>query len=430
MAIKKASRFREIREPLFADFEAKMASIIEDYERKRIKWYRLSGADCPEAGHRNHALKNILTEVVKEGWDYYPTETNAVADFKEAATIYQRRIHDVAYSTDDIIALPGVAAGFWVIHNAILDPGDEIATIEPAHYMWGPSSYMYYLGAKVVQVPMVEEDQWTTDLDALRKTVNIKTKAIVISSPNNPTGHIYSEKEVKAIADVAGEHNIPIISDELYCSITYDGNEAPSMAKICGDVPVVVFTSLSKFFMAPGWRIGYMAFHDPRGRMTEVRKVCKMLAETYGHPTSGIALPILVAASRALLAMERVRDELANAQDVKSPMCESMEMLRKLQKQRDYIYKRLCEIDGIRVVNSMATLYMFPRVEGIGNIWKTNEDFILELMKEERVAFLTGSHFGNHGFGHFRTLVLNDVDTLQEVFNRLDRFMKRHTKQM
>lgn len=405
-----------------------MKAIAESYEKKRIKWYRLLGADCPLTGHRNNALRSILIEVIKEGWDYYPSETDCLYDFKEAVTIFERRNRKVGYDPEDIIAVSGVAAGWQLIHNVILEPGDEIVVAEPAHYLTGPASYMYYLGAKVVQVPMIEEEQWALDLSALRRAVTDKTKAIVVDHPNNPTGHIYGEKERKSIVDVAGEHNIPIISDELYCEITYDGNESPSMAAISGDVPVVVMTSFSKLFMAPGWRVGYVAFHDPQGKMTDVKKACTRLAETYGHTTTSIPLPILVAATRALLRMGRVHDEVAWAQDVKGPMDESMDMLKKLQERRDYTYKRLCEIDGIDVVNAMATLYMFPKVEGIGKIWKTTEDFLLELLKEERVAFSNGLDYGDGGFGHFRTLFLNDIDVLEEVYNRLDRFMKKRAK--
>lgn len=421
-----ADRYKQIREPMLASYRAELKGVIEEYERKRIKWYRLIGADTPLTGHRNRALRDVLIDVVKSGWDYYPSETDALNDFKEAATIYQRRNHGVDYGADDIIAIPGVAAGYQIIHNAILDPGDEVVIIEPAHYTFWPASYMWALKAKVVQVPMIEERKWTTDIDALRKAVNSRTKAIVIDNPNNPTGHIYSEKEQKAIVDVAGEHGIPIVSDELYCPITYDGYEATTMAKASDDVPVVVMTSFSKLFMLPGWRIGYLAFHDPKKKLTELKKVCKFLSETYGHPTTAISLPILVAGTKALLLMKKVHDEIAWAQDVKGPMDESMEMLKRLQRQKDYTYKRLSEIEGITVVDSMATLYMFPNLEWIGKVWKTNEDFCLELLRKEKVGVFSGSFFGDHGFGHFRVTLLNDLATLEEVYNRLDRFMKAH----
>jgi aspartate/methionine/tyrosine aminotransferase len=416
--------------PKPSSFKTELNTIIKDYERKGVTWFRLIGADSPLTGHRNHYLRNILVEVAREGWDYYPSETNCLYDFKEAVTIFQRRNHNVNYSPEDIVAVPGVGAGWQLIHNVMLEPGDEIVAVTPAHYMGGPASYMYYLGAKVVQAPMIEEKQWALDLDVTRKAISDKTKAVVIDHPNNPTGHIYSAKELRNIADLAGEYDIPIISDELYGLITYDGNEAPSMATVSDDIPVIVMSSFSKLFMKPGWRIGYIAFHDPQDKISEVKKVCKRLGETYGHATTGIALPIFVAATRALLLMVRIHSAVARAKDIKGPMDEAMDMVRRLQERRDYSYKRLCEIDGISVVNAMASLYLFPKVEGIGKIWKTDEEFILELLKEEQVAFYYGNHFGKCGFGHFRTLFLHEVNILEEVYNRLDSFMKRNTSRI
>jgi aspartate/methionine/tyrosine aminotransferase len=426
MTTKPAGRFKNMPEP--SSFRAELNAIIEDYERKNVRWYRLIGADNPLTGNRNHYLTKILGEVVQEGWDYYPSETNCIQNFKEAVTIFQRRNHNVDYSVEDIVATPGVGAAWQLIHNVLLEPGDEIAAITPAHYAGGPVSYMYYLGSKVVQVPMIEEEGWALDIAALRKSITKKTKAIVLDHPNNPTGHIYSEKERKSIVDLAGEHDLLIISDELYGLITYDGNEAPSMATVSPDVPVIAMSSFSKLFMKPGWRIGYLAFHDPQNKIPDVRKVCTRLAETYGHVTSGIPLPILVAATRSLLQMVKNHSNVSWAQDIKGPMDESMAMLKRLQERRDYSYRRLCEIDGISVVKAMASLYMFPKVEAIGKTWKSNEDFILALLKEEKVAFYTGSGFGQGGYGHFRTLFLHNLEVLEEVYNRLDRFMKKHKK--
>src|SRR5205807_207671 len=127
-----------------------------------------------------------------------------------------------------------------------------------------------------------------------------KTKAIVLVHPNNPTGHIYSAKTRRFIIDLAGEHGIPIISDELYDLVTFDDNSAPSMASESADVPVITMTSFSKFFMAPGWRIGYIAFHDPSQKTKQIEDVSRRISQSYGHATSCIPLPILVAATRVL----------------------------------------------------------------------------------------------------------------------------------
>jgi aspartate/methionine/tyrosine aminotransferase len=115
--------------------------------------------------------------------------------------------------------------------------------------------------------------------------------------------------------------------------------------------------------------------------------------------------------------------EVASARSTKGPMDESKAMVRKLQSRRDYSFKRINEMDGISVVKAKASLYMFPKVHGIGKRWKTTEDFILDLLEKEAVVFNLGPMYGNTGFGHFRTMMLNDLSILEEVYNRLERFL-------
>jgi aspartate/methionine/tyrosine aminotransferase len=285
---------------------------------------------------------------------------------------------------------------------------------------------MWYLGAKVIQVPSIEENDWEPDLEKLNESITTKTRAIVLDHPNNPTGAIYSTRAQQTIIDVAAQNNLPIISDELYRNITYDGHEAPSMAKMTADVPIIVMSSFSKFFMKPGWRIGYICFHDPQEKLHEVKQVCQRIARSYGHNTTSIPLPILVAATQALREYTDISMEVAAARAIPGPMDESKAMVRKLQARRDYSFKRINEMDGVSVVKAKASLYMFPQVHGIGTLWKTTEDFILDLLKEEAVVFNPGPMYGNTGFGHFRTMVLNDLSILEEVYNRLERYLQKH----
>jgi alanine-synthesizing transaminase len=418
-----AKRFREPAVP--AAFDSKVKAIIADYDRHGKEYFRLYGADMPLTGHRNMAATETLAQTVREGWDYYVSETDCLHDFQEAVTVFQKRFRNASYVAEDILPVAGDASGWQVLHNVLLEPGDEIVAPEPAHYLWGPASQMYYLGSRIVQVPMVEKDEWEPDLDRLRAAITPRTRGIVVDHPNNPTGHIYSQKIRRAIIDIAGEHDIPVISDELYDLITYDGNEAPSIASESGDVPVIVLTSFSKFFMKPGWRIGYVAFHDPEAKMAETRNACTRLARTYGHSTTCISLPILVAATRILMGLRRISDEIADAQSIKEPYHESRNMVRKLQERRDYVYKRISQMQGISVVKSQASIYMFPHVQVIGDRWKTTEDFLLDLFAKKQVLFVPGTKFGQDGAGHFRTVILNDINVLEKAYNRLEEFLEQ-----
>ena len=118
--------------------------------------------------------------------------------------------------------------------------------------------------------------------------------------------------------------------------------------------------------------------------------------------------------------------EVAAARAIAGPMDESKAMVRKLQARLDYSFKRINEMDGVSVVKAKASLYMFPKVHGVGALWKTTEEFILDLLKEEAVVFNPGPMYGNTGLGHFRTMVLNDLSILEEVYNRLERYLQKH----
>jgi aspartate/methionine/tyrosine aminotransferase len=261
-----------------------------------------------------------------------------------------------------------------------------------------------------VHFPCREEEEWKPDLDQLRGALTNRTKAIVIVSPSNPCGTVYSDKTLKDIIDIAGEHNLPIISDEIYGLLTFDGVEAKSVAYLAGDVPVIVLNGMAKIFQRTGWYIGYVCFHDPKEQITEIKNTVKQVARLYGRYSTRIPTPVVYAAAKAY----------------EGNLDAAEEMLGKLQERRDYTMKRLNEIEGISCVKPKAALYAFPRVDAIGKAWKTDDAFIHDMIKEEQVRFTAGRAFGKLGLGHFRTLLMPDMKTLEAVYDRLERFMKKH----
>jgi alanine-synthesizing transaminase len=424
--IKPAKKYINEQEIRKSTFQREVEQIANRFEKSNQKWYRVTGADVVLTGNKNHAMSNYLIDAVKQGWDCYPTETNWEMEYLDAVCYYENKFYRSGYSPEDLVAIPGAASAWQLLNNAILNPGDELVAIEPSHFMTGPSSYLWYLGARVVSVPSLEDKEWEPDLDKLRAAITPNTRAISMVYPNNPTGSIYSAKSKKGIIDIAGEHEIPIISDELYRQITFDGHEASPMAVEAKDIPVITIMSFSKFFMKPGWRIGYVGFHDPTGQMEDLKNCVRSIAKMYGHQTSTIPLPILVASTRALKDYVDVHQAIADSLDVKGPMDESRAMVRNLQERRDYSVKRIREIEGFNVVNSKATLYLLPRVLNIDR-WGDTEHFVLDLFRSTGVLFNVGDKFGPSAEGHIRTLVLSEINELEEIYNRVGEFMKSHS---
>jgi len=398
----------------------------ESYERQRLLAFAkklkdagkeiitIGEGDPVQFGFVNEFLSNFLAKAAEMKLHMYPYATTYQSDLKHAIAEFEKKHRYANYSAEDIILTPGVAGAFQVLHYALLDPGDEIVTFEPSHYLTGPASYLQYFQSKVKACKTTETDDWSPHPEELRKMINERTKAIVLGYPNNPTGAVSDEKTLKDIIDVAGEHDLPIVSDEIYCLLTFDGVEVKTISLLAKDVPAIMLSGMSKVFMATGWRVGYMCFHDPQEKISEVVEAMKKVATSYGHASSCIPTPILYAATEAFR---------------KAPLKEAKEMMRQLQVRRDFTWKRLNEIEGMRCTKPKGAFYAFPHLDAIGEIWKTDIDFLFELLEQEHVLFsFPGSMYGNSVSTHFRTLLLPKLEVLEIVFDKLERFLSKRTK--
>lgn len=409
MGVKASSRWKGILGE--STFSGRVKRARAEREKAGKKVFELYEGDPVLFGYSNQPLSNHLIQAVKEGWHMYPAMTPWRRRLRNAISTFEKRYRNVDYSPEDVILAPGVAGCYQVLHYTLFDAHDEILAIEPTHYLTGPTSYLYYFQSNVISCRSEKTKNWEPDLEELRGKITNRTKGIVVVNPNNPTGVIHKNRILRSIIDIAGEYDIPIIADEIYGLITFDDVKAESIAAIAKDVPVIILNGISKLFMRTGWRVGYMCFHDPQEKMSEVLKVAKKIAESYGHATTCIPTPILVAATKTF----------------EGSIDAGREMVKRLQNHRDFTYKRLNEISGISCPKPEATLYAFPGVHAIGEVWKTDADFILELLKEEGIIFRPGSVYGRSGAGHFRTLLLPELQILKEVYDRLERFMIKHS---
>jgi len=358
-------------------------------------------------------LSRHLINIIKEGWHMYPPSSPWEMNLRNAIVQFEKKYRGVGYSPDDIIVAPGVAAVMSLLHYAILEQGDEVISWNPSHYLAAPTKYWPYIGAKPIVCKTLEEEDWKPDIDDLRKRITARTKAIFVNSPNNPTGAVYDDKVLKEIINIAGQHEIPIISDEIYGLITFGGVEAHSMPTLSKDVAIIMLSGMSKIFMRPGWRVGYMCIHDPRGNLEEVRKAIKKIAKAYGHGPSCMPTPILGAASRIY------EDAVENG------LQESAEMIKELERRKTYTMKRFNQMKGVKCSDPKGALYAFPRILGIGKAWKTDTEFLLDLLKEEGVMFDPGSSYGTLGESHIRTLTMPKIEILETVYNKLEHFLAK-----
>jgi aspartate/methionine/tyrosine aminotransferase len=333
-------------------------------------------------------------------------------EVKDSIAYFEKHSRGIDCNRENIILTGGVAPALCAVHYALLDKGDEVISFDPAHYLGFPTSYWAYFNAKVVACRSIEQEGWIPDIDDLRKKINTRTKAIFLNNPNNPTGAIYDEKTIKSIVNIAGEHDLLLIGDEIYSLITFDKAKAPSVASIAGDVPAIIMNGMSKAFMRTGWRVGYIIFHDPQGRAENFIATVKKISTAYGHPSwKAISTPILFAALKAF----------------RSSLDALKHMIKELEIRRNFTLKCFKEIKSLSCVKPKGALYAFPKVNLIPEIWKTDIDFLMDFLNEEQILFNPGSQYGRLGVGHFRTLLMPNIDTLRDIYSRLGRFIDRHT---
>ena len=351
------------------------------------------------------SLKEALCNAIAKEDNYY-SPSEGLLELRQAVANKEKKINNVDISPDDVLVTEGISEGIQMLLGAIVEKGDEILFPGPTYPPY--ISYTKFFDGKPVSYETIEKEGWQPNIDDLRSKITEKTRAIVIINPNNPTGSVYDRKTLKEMLDIAGEHNLPVLSDEIYDQLTYE-KPFVSAANVTKDVPVVGLNGFSKVYQMTGWRLGYMYFKG-QGKQLDalkdgVEKECRIriCANT----------PVQIAATAAL----------------NGPQDFVKDIVERLRQRRDFSWKRLNEIEGISTSKPEGAFYIFPKIEGIGKRWKDDMDFVVSLLKETGVLIVNGSGFDPvYGKDHARIVFLPPCEELEEAFNCLEQFMKKKQK--
>lgn len=347
-------------------------------------------------------IKQALVNAVQEGANAY-SPSEGLPQLRQAISQKEKRVNDIVVDPENVIVTQGISEGIEMVMAALINAGDEILLPGPTYPPY--ISYARFFDGKPITYETVEENGWQPNVDDLRRKITKKTRAIAIINPNNPTGALYGEKAVKQIVDLAGEHDLPILSDEIYDRITF-GKRLTSTAHLAKDVPVVGLNGFSKVYLMTGWRLGYVYFHDQNGQLQDFKEGVEKEAR------------IRLCANTPI--------QKAGVAALNGPQDHIKETVRKLQERRDYAWKRLNEIEGISCAKPEAAFYVFPKIHEVGSKWKTDLEFALDLLKESGVLFVHGSGFDPaYGAGHVRGVILPPIETLEQALNEVERFMEK-----
>ncbi len=354
--------------------------------------------DFPTPPH----IKKALVNAIETNWNYYaPSE--GLPELRQAIAEKEKKVNGVGIEAEDVLVTQGLSEAIHFIAAALVDPGDEVLVPGPSYPPY--ISQIKFFDGIPVTYRTVEDRSWTPDLIDLERKITSKTKAIVVNNPNNPSGAVYDESTLREIVNIASQHRLPIVSDEIYDRICFD-RSAANVASFSNDIPVIGLNGFSKTYLMTGWRIGYIYFRDQGGQLKEIKecitKECRVRLSAN--------LPGQKAAVEAL----------------RGPQDHIKEMVAKLRTRRDLVWKRINQIQGLSCSKPEGAFYVFPLVRGAGSVWKNDIEFANDLLQETGVLVVHGSGFDqNSGAGHFRAVILPPEAELQAALNEMESFMSK-----
>ncbi len=331
------------------------------------------------------------------------TDSKGLFAPRKAVVHYTQEKGIPGVTVDDVYLGNGVSELIAISMNALLDTGDEVLIPSPDYPLY--TAVTSLSGGTPVHYRCDESNDWLPDLDHLRACVTPRTKAIVVINPNNPTGALYPDAVLRAIVEVARQHQMVIFADEIYDKTVYDGHTHTSIASLAGDVVVLSFNGLSKNYRACGYRAGWMVVSGD-----------KSVAKDYIEGLNMLASMRLCANTPGQLAIQTALGGYQSIKDLVAPT-------GRLCKQRDLAFERLSAMPGVSVVKPKAALYMFPKLDPAVYPIQDDQQFAYDLLAAEKVLIVQGTGFNWGASDHFRIVFLPNAEDLSEALNRIERFL-------
>lgn len=342
-------------------------------------------------------MTSTLTEV--EGY----SDSKGLYSAREAIAAYDLTKNISGVTPDDIYTGNGASELITLSMQALLDNGDEVLVPAPDYPLWTASVTL--AGGTAVHYICDEQSDWYPDIDDMRKKITDRTKGIVIINPNNPTGALYPKEILEQIAELARENGLIIFSDEIYDRLLMDGNTHTSIASLCPDLFCVTFNGLSKSHMIAGFRCGWMTLSGDKKNVKGYIEGLNML--------SSMRLCSNVPAQSVIPVALKENPQLDS-------------MLAKggrIYEQREYIYNRLNEIDGLSAVKPKAAFYIFPKIDAKRFNIKDDEQFVLDFLKDRHILLVHGGGFHWEQPDHFRIVYLPELSELKTSMDEMESFL-------
>jgi len=324
--------------------------------------------------------------------------------------IYQdwqsRGFHDI--SLNHIWLGNGVSELITIATSALLNSGDEVLIPAPDYPLW--TAAVTLSGATPKHYECIENEDWEPNLEHIRSLISERTKAIVLINPNNPTGAIYSEKTLQAIAELAAQHQLVVFADEIYDRILFDGHSHTPMATYAQDFLCLSFNGLSKSHRIAGFRAGWLVASGATDQAEDL--------------LSGIDMLCSMRLCANVPAQLTIQTALGGYQSLEALLSKD----GRLSKQRALAYQLLQEMDGVHCVYPKAAMYLYFSIDLSKYNFTTDNELALSFLQEEHVLIVPGSAFNHQSGSHFRIVFLPHIDDLTIAMSKFKRFLLRHRR--
>lgn len=326
-------------------------------------------------------IKKAAIKAIEEGFTSY-TKSPGIPELREALAQKFKRENDFEVSPNEIIVTSAASEGLNIALSALVEEGDEVLVPDPGFVSYAALAKI--AGGKAVPVPLSKELRLSPE--GVKERISRKTKALIINSPSNPTGTVQTRAEIKALAEIATDYKITIISDEVYEHFIYEGEH---VSPACYSDNVITVNAVSKTYAMTGWRLGYVA--AKREYVEQLIKVHQYVQACANSISQKAALAAIAGPQNCVIAM---RDEF--------------------RRRRDYLLKRLSEI-GLRCVKPHGAFYAFPEVG--------DDRAVSKKLIENNVITVPGSEFGKNGKGFLRITYSTSMQNLEKATGIMERVL-------
>ena len=375
------------------------ATVEEMASKPRIKWKRDPKGVIPlwiadPDFHVAPEIKEALIKAVEEERLFYDDDVEA----REAMAEKIRRRNGIEATADDILITQGVLPTFWLAVQYACKPGDEVVVTDPMYYPFYRAVEM--TGTKPLYWPLEMEEGYRFDVERLKELITPRTKLIFVCNPHNPCGRVMTEEELRGIGEVAVDHGLTILVDELWEDIIFDGRRHITLASLSPEFEERTMTvwGFSKTYGVAGLQMGYLCATN-KEMMEELRSLAQGLLR--GTSTLSRAVAKVMLDDTLKWWREAIMEHLHRIRAI----CE----------------KRFAEIPGVEVPKLEGTYLMFPKFD----YGMSSEELEEYLLREARLRFTAGTHFGSRGEGHLRMCIATSEAIINEVFDRLERALEK-----